>query len=739
MKNFLITGLLSIALLAAAQELRIEPLAGFGPHGDGSLRPGDYPFLTADGNRYQRGMAYNPKTGHLLIVNRDPAQQGIFIVDGTTGLELGRLDFSGFLPGGNDAFIINLVGVADDGAIYVGNLTSATTPAEFRLYRWADEGSPQTLAYAGDPSNGDPGTANRRWGDTMALRGAGTNTQILLGSRGTLASLLMPTDASLTTFTSTVVQANVPSGGLGYGVAFGPTNTFYGTGGAQSGGPLRLLQYTFTSSLTATASVVATYGSTLVANTLTPISANSNATLLAGISMVPGPDVLRLYHLPTDSAPAFLDRGSFITENTNAVFAGAVAFGPDRLYALDSDNGIMAFAIVPTNRPVPPVVILPPINRAVLTGNTATLTVAADGTAPLAYQWFFNVTNRLDGATNTSLILSNAQPANSGAYSVVISNAAGVTVSSNAMLSVTAQPVSTLFRYEPFNYAESSTVAGQGSWVLNSGSSASVEVGNLTVPRLAEVNGNRIFWGGSGMSLRLPIGTNITSSSVFYSFVMNVETIGSGFTAPGVLAGFTTGAATTFGTKVDITNNGNGTFTLGTSKPGGVTLRFDTNQFLPGTNLFIVGRYTFHPGSGDDVSELWINPSRGSFGAATPPAPNLTTTGGNDLTQIDRFFFRAGAANSTPAKLIADELRIGSNWSDVTPTADVIRPHLSIAPGPGSVFINWVAAEGMFILQSTDAVPGNWQDAPETVVHTQGTNTVSIGLDEARRFFRLRN
>src|SRR5688572_21509765 len=163
---------------ASAQEFRLQP-AFFG-RGDGTLQPGDRPYLTADGNRYQRGMAFNPATMHLLIVNRSPA--GVHIIDGNDGADLGALDLSALLPGGNPSFPVNLVGVADDGAIYVGNLSNTQFPPEYRLYRWANETALQTLVFAGDPSNGNTNSVNQRWGDTLAVRGSGINTEALIAS-----------------------------------------------------------------------------------------------------------------------------------------------------------------------------------------------------------------------------------------------------------------------------------------------------------------------------------------------------------------------------------------------------------------------------------------------------------------------------------------------------------------------------------------------------------------------------
>jgi len=55
---------------------------------DGSLRPGDLPYLTGDGNRFNRGMAYDAVTGHLIVVNRDPAGESVNAVDAAAGTNL---------------------------------------------------------------------------------------------------------------------------------------------------------------------------------------------------------------------------------------------------------------------------------------------------------------------------------------------------------------------------------------------------------------------------------------------------------------------------------------------------------------------------------------------------------------------------------------------------------------------------------------------------------------------------
>ena len=57
-------------------------------------------------------------------------------------------------------------------------------------------------------------------------------------------------------------------------------------------------------------------------------------------------------------------------------------------------------------------------------GGNATLQVNYSGPAPLSYQWRFNGLD-IPGATTNKYVLTNAQPANVGEYSVVVRNAAG--------------------------------------------------------------------------------------------------------------------------------------------------------------------------------------------------------------------------------------------------------------------------------------------------------------------------
>lgn len=95
-----------------------------------------------------------------------------------------------------------------------------------------------------------------------------------------------------------------------------------------------------------------------------------------------------------------------------------------------------------------PIITAQPQSQSVLQGSNATFTVSVSGSAPLNYVWRFRGTN-LPNQTNATLVVSNAQLAQAGPYSVSVFNRAGSALSLDATLAVllpvyfTAQPVST--------------------------------------------------------------------------------------------------------------------------------------------------------------------------------------------------------------------------------------------------------------------------------------------------------
>lgn len=159
--------------------------------------------------------------------------------------------------------------------------------------------------------------------------------------------------------------------------------------------------------------------------------------------------------------PVFVDRmsGNLRLQSSspclntgNNVLAPA---GPDldgnlRIYGSTVDIGAYEYQSVPAV--IAPYIVMQPTNRTVSLGSEARFYVTAGGSPPLRYQWWSNTFAILD-ATNTTLIVANAQLSHSGTlYSVTVSNAAGGIVSSNALLTVTsAPPVAPFITGQPTN------------------------------------------------------------------------------------------------------------------------------------------------------------------------------------------------------------------------------------------------------------------------------------------------
>ena len=96
--------------------------------------------------------------------------------------------------------------------------------------------------------------------------------------------------------------------------------------------------------------------------------------------------------------------------------------------SLTSSNAVLLVLSVPL-----PVIVTQPQSQLALTNTTVMLSVTASNAA--AYQWQFNLAD-IAGATDSSFVLSNVVPGDSGNYQVVVSNVSGSVTSSVATLLV---------------------------------------------------------------------------------------------------------------------------------------------------------------------------------------------------------------------------------------------------------------------------------------------------------------
>ena len=111
--------------------------------------------------------------------------------------------------------------------------------------------------------------------------------------------------------------------------------------------------------------------------------------------------------------------------------------------------------VVPTA--VPPTITLQPVSVSVTTGQPASFSVAASGTAPITWQWQRNGV-AIAGATTTSYTIATTAMTDSGAvFAAVATNVAGSATSNDATLTVTAAAPVLTITPQP---ASTSVVAG---------------------------------------------------------------------------------------------------------------------------------------------------------------------------------------------------------------------------------------------------------------------------------------
>src|SRR5438105_873363 len=103
---------------------------------------------------------------------------------------------------------------------------------------------------------------------------------------------------------------------------------------------------------------------------------------------------------------------------------------------------------------VAPTITTQPASQTVSTGQRATFTVTATGTAPLSYQWQKNGTV-IGGATAASYTTPATTASDTGdQFTVVVSNAAGSVTSSAAALTVSTTPLPPTITTHPISQTE---------------------------------------------------------------------------------------------------------------------------------------------------------------------------------------------------------------------------------------------------------------------------------------------
>jgi hypothetical protein len=324
--------------------------------------PGSTNYVSSDGGANtpnERQFTYNSASNQLIIVRCPPNSTAyhVYVVNADTGAFLYEMNTNGIVhesasevAGSNP---IDLVGAAasDDGNIYICNTSPNASGGQnvdltkmWHLYRWtnSDSATPAVPVFVGDPASLSAGN-NERWGDSMCARGSGTNTEIFLNSQsGAYGAVLKPIDASLNSFTNYWFLDSASGGSIGRSVQFATGSQVYEK---RKGSSLVLSSYDTNLNTTA---ILSQSSSSL---TLGGVFVDMAHNLAIGVDFVgssTASDAVSIYDISDPNTPMFVKRYNFgVLQQANANVLCQTIVSGNHGWALDANNGLLAFTIVP--------------------------------------------------------------------------------------------------------------------------------------------------------------------------------------------------------------------------------------------------------------------------------------------------------------------------------------------------------------------------------------------------------
>jgi hypothetical protein len=687
----------------------------------------------------ERGLAYNPKTGHLILVSRaaSPAPAnglGIVILDSTTGNVLGTMNIGDIASTGVGTFKLSMVDVADDGVIYVCNLTTSGT-VPFQIYRWANESAAPQLVYSANPIGGAT-----RCGDDFRVRGSGSGTQIIACGNSAVTTIPIFTTIDGTNFTGTALSiTGIAANSLRLGLAFGCGNTLYGETTAT---PMSYVG--FSGPPSTTANLIAQYG-IYDKNTnqqIGPIGLDIPNQRLIGNQTV-APHNINLYDLPslatTPTKNFPIDQRNYASQNTS-FGTGSIDFTPDgsRVFCLDTGNGIIAFSLTPKVAALN-ICAQPQTNIVAGPGSLGFMDVTAIG-APQKFQWRFhgvsasNPGAAINGATNRTYDIPNVQQSQLGFYSVIITNPTlGMSVTSSVavldtQMVVTNQPASQVVApggTATFTVGVSNGVAPYSYQWKHSGANVGANSSSLTISGAQVADA-----GGYTVVITDALGQSLTSAQAS----LTVGIVGTG---TGLIGDYYSSQAKTFVDpptleRLDATVDFD--WGLGSPDPN-VSPDTFTVRWTGLVQPFYSQTYTFYTTTDDGV-RLWVNGQllidKWVDQAPTEWSGTIALTANQKYPILMEYYENAGGAVAKLSWSSTNQVKEFIPFTQLYPVEQytgAVQPRFSRSADGSQMTISWGGSYG---LESAPSVTGPWTP----VVGATSPYTVTIDPSQ-QLYFRL--
>jgi len=392
-------------------------------------------------------------------------------------------------------------------------------------------------------------------------------------------------------------------------------------------------------------------------------------------------------------------------------------------------------------------ILSPPQDQTALEGSDVTFSVAAHGQAPLTYSWYFNGTNLLSWATNSTLILTNIQPGLAGNYSVTVRNGLGSDSSQPAALTVST--------FTPLLV---------GLWRFNEGSGTNVadSSGFGNDGFLVGENGNLPKWeasqAGFGDALRF---VNDGSSHLYAaipgsSSLMVGQTASNAWTLTAWAYEDSGGSGTFFATygrilvvdegdafQVESGADGDGQMYTWSRRQNAWQIGWsDSSPVAPLLDQWVHWAVVY------DTTNLIIyrNGNQGAEGGMATTSVSAPLGGGGYSGAIDIGSEPGQEASRTwngllddiavfNAALSADQIRtvMGGDFG-----AFLTRPPLYLNISQGTILLSWPKELAGYRLQASPSLlPAQWDDVLATKVPAGASLTVSLPANSRSQFFRL--
>jgi hypothetical protein len=397
----------------------------------------------------------------------------------------------------------------------------------------------------------------------------------------------------------------------------------------------------------------------------------------------------------------------------------------------------------------PAKIISQPFNQTVDAGADASFTVVSRGQAPLSYQWYFNSTNLLAGATNSTLSITNVQISQSGEYSVKVSNSQGSQLSQPAVLVVnTLKPL--LVGLWRFNEGSGTNVTDSSG--LNNNGTLTGQNGNVPARVAGQAGfGGALQFTNNGTdrayvtipgSLSLRVGQTATNPWSITAWAYETSDGTGGFVA-------------TYG-RILVLDNGEA-FQLESGATGDGQLytwsRQNTAWQIPwgtsssveplldqwvhwavvydGTNLTVYRNGDQGPQAGIATTSVSAALGYGAYSGAVLIGSELAQPASRTWNGMidDVAIFSTALSQAEVTNVMKGDF-----------TSFITRPHLSLTHNQSSVTLSWPSALAGFQLQSSPSLSSSqWTNVPGTPVLQGSLLTVSPALGAAPQFFRLRS